>query len=280
MTVHRLVAVLTGVYLLAAIAPWLVILFPARLCALFSARRGAIGLPRPSREPGRPDGRRISRWPPPRDPAHARGPTSSTATPATSRATKSRASSRTTRATPIATSRAGSTGPRSRHLPSWRRVPALLARGVPGLHAEAVAGAPAALRREPAAGAARPRPAVHRASASCGPAPGLIERPAAGADVAPGTSPLIVSFVLLNLLVLLEVADRLSLKNDLEIARDIQHAMLRHDTYRAPGRRDLRPDQARQHGRRRLLRDLPAAGRARDRRARRRGRARAARPPC
>lgn len=50
-----------------------------------------------------------------------------------------------------------------------------------------------------------------------------------------GGSALIVAFVLLNLLVLLEVADRLSLKNDLEIARDIQHAMLRHDTYRAPG---------------------------------------------
>jgi hypothetical protein len=35
MTVHRLIAVLTGVYLLAAIAPWLAILFPANLCALF-----------------------------------------------------------------------------------------------------------------------------------------------------------------------------------------------------------------------------------------------------
>jgi serine phosphatase RsbU (regulator of sigma subunit) len=35
-----------------------------------------------------------------------------------------------------------------------------------------------------------------------------------------------VAFVLVNLLVLLEVADRLSLKNDLEVARDIQSAML------------------------------------------------------
>ena len=39
----------------------------------------------------------------------------------------------------------------------------------------------------------------------------------------------------MNLLVLLEVADRLSLKNDLEIARDIQQAMLPSGTYRAPG---------------------------------------------
>ena len=37
----------------------------------------------------------------------------------------------------------------------------------------------------------------------------------------------------MNLLVLLEVADRLSLKNDLEIAREIQQAMLPNGTYRA-----------------------------------------------
>jgi serine phosphatase RsbU (regulator of sigma subunit) len=64
---------------------------------------------------------------------------------------------------------------------------------------------------------------------------GLIDVPLLGPTWQPGTVPLIWSFILLNLLVLLEVADRLSLKNDLEIARDIQHAMLRHDTYRAPG---------------------------------------------
>jgi len=50
-----------------------------------------------------------------------------------------------------------------------------------------------------------------------------------------GTVPILLGFVLMNLLVLFEVADRLSLKNDLEIARDIQHAMLPHDTYRAFG---------------------------------------------
>ena len=43
---------------------------------------------------------------------------------------------------------------------------------------------------------------------------------------APGTLWLLAGFLLLNLLVLLEVADRLSLKNDLEIAREIQQAML------------------------------------------------------
>ena len=42
----------------------------------------------------------------------------------------------------------------------------------------------------------------------------------------------------MNLLVLLEVADRLSLKNDLEIARDIQQAMLPRGIYQRAGRRD------------------------------------------
>jgi phosphoserine phosphatase RsbU/P len=50
---------------------------------------------------------------------------------------------------------------------------------------------------------------------------------------ADGTFALIVSFILLNLLVLLEVADRLSLKGDLEVAREIQLAMLPRGTYRA-----------------------------------------------
>ena len=48
---------------------------------------------------------------------------------------------------------------------------------------------------------------------------------------APGAGSLFVGFLLINLLVLLEVADRLSLKNDLEIAREIQHAMLPQATY-------------------------------------------------
>jgi len=48
---------------------------------------------------------------------------------------------------------------------------------------------------------------------------------------APGAGSLFVGFLLINLLVLLEVADRLSLKNDLEIAREIQHAMLPQAAY-------------------------------------------------
>jgi phosphoserine phosphatase RsbU/P len=46
-----------------------------------------------------------------------------------------------------------------------------------------------------------------------------------------GTFLLVVSLVLLNLLILLEVADRLSLKGDLEVARDIQLAMLPRGTW-------------------------------------------------
>jgi sigma-B regulation protein RsbU (phosphoserine phosphatase) len=50
-----------------------------------------------------------------------------------------------------------------------------------------------------------------------------------------GTWSILAAFILMNLLVLLEVADRLSLKNDLEIARDIQQAMLPSGLYTATG---------------------------------------------
>jgi phosphoserine phosphatase RsbU/P len=50
-----------------------------------------------------------------------------------------------------------------------------------------------------------------------------------------GTWSLLIAFGLMNLLVLLEVADRLSLKNDLEIARDIQQAMLPAGVFTGPG---------------------------------------------
>jgi sigma-B regulation protein RsbU (phosphoserine phosphatase) len=50
---------------------------------------------------------------------------------------------------------------------------------------------------------------------------------------ADGTFALILAFLLLNFLVLLEVADRLSLKGELEVAREIQLAMLPNGTYRA-----------------------------------------------
>src|SRR3954449_5676708 len=50
---------------------------------------------------------------------------------------------------------------------------------------------------------------------------------------ADGTLALLVSLFLVNLLVLLEVADRLSLKGELEVAREIQLAMLPNGTYSA-----------------------------------------------
>jgi phosphoserine phosphatase RsbU/P len=50
-----------------------------------------------------------------------------------------------------------------------------------------------------------------------------------------GVLSLVIAFLLVNLIVLLEVADRLSLKNDLEIAREIQKAMLPPGRFRAPG---------------------------------------------
>ena len=53
--------------------------------------------------------------------------------------------------------------------------------------------------------------------------------------VAPGTQWLIFGFALMNLLVLLEVFDRISLKRDLEVAREIQLAMLPDGTWAAPG---------------------------------------------
>jgi serine phosphatase RsbU (regulator of sigma subunit) len=50
---------------------------------------------------------------------------------------------------------------------------------------------------------------------------------------ADGTFALIISIILVNLLLLLEVADRLSLKGELEVAREIQLAMLPTGTYAA-----------------------------------------------
>lgn len=50
---------------------------------------------------------------------------------------------------------------------------------------------------------------------------------------ADGTLALIVSLLLVHFIVLLEVADRLSLKGELEVAREIQLAMLPGGTYRA-----------------------------------------------
>ena len=56
-----------------------------------------------------------------------------------------------------------------------------------------------------------------------------------GPRFADGTLWLLGGFLLMNLLVLLEVADRLSLKRDLEVAREIQNAMLPEGTWSGPG---------------------------------------------
>ena len=56
-----------------------------------------------------------------------------------------------------------------------------------------------------------------------------------GPIFANGTLWLLAGFLLMNLLVLLEVADRLSLKRDLEVAREIQNAMLPEGTWSGPG---------------------------------------------
>jgi len=50
-----------------------------------------------------------------------------------------------------------------------------------------------------------------------------------------GTMGLACGFLVLNLLILLEVADRLTLKKDLEVAREIQQAMLPSEIYTATG---------------------------------------------
>jgi serine phosphatase RsbU (regulator of sigma subunit) len=64
---------------------------------------------------------------------------------------------------------------------------------------------------------------------------GLINLLQGAGHIQRGTFMLVSAFVLMNLLVLLEVADRLSLKNDLEIARQIQQAMLPGSSYGAAG---------------------------------------------
>ena len=56
-----------------------------------------------------------------------------------------------------------------------------------------------------------------------------------GPIFADGTLWLLGGFLLMNLLVLLEVADRLSLKRDLEVAKEIQSAMLPEGTWSGPG---------------------------------------------
>ncbi len=91
---------------------------------------------------------------------------------------------------------------------------------------------------------------------------------------APGTLWLLSGFLLLNLLMLIEVADRLSLKNDLEVARQIQLAMLPRAAFHTSGLEAFGITRPGQHRRRRLLRHPAAArrpGAAGARRRRRQG---------
>lgn len=61
----------------------------------------------------------------------------------------------------------------------------------------------------------------------------LLIVPIVGPEWVDGTGWLLLGFILMNLLILMEVADRLSLKSDLEVARDIQLAMLPGELTRA-----------------------------------------------
>ena len=65
--------------------------------------------------------------------------------------------------------------------------------------------------------------------------PFVISVPLPVLDSPPGTMWLAGGFLVLNLLILLEVADRLTLKKDLEVAREIQQAMLPSEIYTATG---------------------------------------------
>jgi hypothetical protein len=65
--------------------------------------------------------------------------------------------------------------------------------------------------------------------------PGVFHHRRAGLAWPDGAMWLAGGFLVLNLLILLEVADRLTLKKDLEVAREIQQAMLPREIYAATG---------------------------------------------
>jgi hypothetical protein len=65
--------------------------------------------------------------------------------------------------------------------------------------------------------------------------PFVLSVPMPAPDWPPGALWLAGGFLVLNLLILLEVADRLTLKKDLEVAREIQLAMLPREIYTATG---------------------------------------------
>ena len=122
----------------------------------------------------------------------------------------------------------------------WYQRAIKYAQGVlPRLHDAPVAGAAADVRRR--AGVRRDRPAAAlprvRPDARADPDRAVLRATSACRRrlFANGTLWLLGGFLLMNLLVLLEVADRLSLKRDLEVAREIQHAMLPEGTWSGPG---------------------------------------------
>jgi hypothetical protein len=65
--------------------------------------------------------------------------------------------------------------------------------------------------------------------------PFVVSIPLPAPEWPPGALWLAGGFLVLNLLILLEVADRLTLKKDLEVAREIQQAMLPREIYTATG---------------------------------------------
>ena len=92
-----------------------------------------------------------------------------------------------------------------------------------------------------------------------------------------GTSWMILAFLAIHLLVLMEVADRLSLKSDLEIARDIQIAMLPRGAQQSGRRARVWLHSPGQHRGRRFLRHPAARRRTPDGGRGRRGRQRQSR---
>ena len=110
---------------------------------------------------------------------------------------------------------------------------------LPRVHDAAVAGPPRHLR--PGAGGLPSSVWCSCSTASASSRSGCRFRCTSSASACPGrsfpqgTAGLLIGFLLMNLLVLLEVADRLSLKRDLEVAREIQQAMLPDGMWSGPG---------------------------------------------
>ncbi len=143
--------------------------------------------------------------------------------------------------------------------------------GLRRLHAQAAGGAPGGLRRRARHRAPRPHPALSRVRVVDVPVGIPIFQVSMPLPVwANGTFTLVLSLILVNLLMLLEVAERLSLKGELEVAREIQLALLPRGHLHGGRHRHLRLHETRQHRRRRLLRRAAAVRRTHHADARRR----------